>query len=255
MEHTHETHEEHAPHAAPKTEMNAGQKQIAGAILLAAVIIGGAILLKGHAPAGSTGTQALQQVQDKANVNDPANVDLDPVTSADRVLGNAGASVAFVEYSDFQCPFCERFFTATEPTIRDYVSQGKIKFVYRDYAFLGPESTQAAQAAWCANDQGKFWEYHDYLFSHQNGENKGAFADKNLETFAATLGLDTTAFNSCLESGKYSQKVDDMMASGTKAGVTGTPKGFIVKNGKVVDMMNGAEQPAVVKAKIDAALK
>ncbi|MDO8659873.1 MAG: thioredoxin domain-containing protein, partial [Candidatus Parcubacteria bacterium] len=127
--------------------------------------------------------------------------------------------------------------------------------VYRDYAFLGPESVKSAEAARCAGDQEKFWEYHDYLYSHQNGENKGAFADANLKSFAKKIGLDSASFDKCLDDGKYTQAVADAKTEGNTAGVTGTPKGFILKDGQIVATIDGAEPLSSVKPKIDSALK
>lgn len=115
---------------------------------------------------------------------------IDPVTAADHSLGEANSKVVMVEYADYQCPFCGRFFTNTvEPVIEKYVKTGKIQYVYRDFAFLGKESTKSAEATLCANDQGKYWEFHNYLFTHQNGENEGNFSDTNLKKIAAELGL------------------------------------------------------------------
>jgi len=139
--------------------------------------------------------------------------------------------------------------------MNDYVKNGSVQIVYRDWAFLGPESVQSAEAARCAGDQGKFWEYHDYLYNHQNGENKGSFSDPNLKSFAKTLGLETIAFNQCLDSGKYAQAVADSKTEGIAAGVTGTPKGFILVKGKIVATIDGAESYGTVKPKIDNALK
>ncbi len=119
-----------------------------------------------------------------------SNIKLAPVTSSDFTLGNPQAKVALVLYEDFQCPFCGRFFSDSEKTIRDtYVKNGDVQFVYRDFAFLGQESIKAAEAARCASDQGKFWEYYDYLFTHQNGENQGNFSNAYLKSFAKELGL------------------------------------------------------------------
>lgn len=235
--------------AAPASRQTA---QIAGAIIIAGLIIAGSILLK-----GSVSDRAAEQAaeQKAATTETPPAVGLAPVTSDDRSLGDPNAPVTVVEYADFQCPFCGRLFTAVEPTLRSqYINTGKVRFVYRDYAFLGPESTRAAEAALCANEQGKFWDYHDYLFSHQAGENQGAFSDPNLEKFAATLGLNTTAFNQCFESGKYASAITDSTQGGTQAGVTGTPKGFILKGTTVVDTIDGAEPLATVTAKIAKAL-
>lgn len=233
---------------------NSNQKQIAGAIILASFIIGGSILLKGN----MTARAPIAQVGNNGN-NSGNNIEfapVPPVTSEDRILGDANAKVTIIEYSDFQCPFCEKFFQDAGKTIRDkYVKEGKVRFVYRDYAFLGDESTQAALAGRCAADQGKFWEYHDYLFNHQGGENRGGFADANLISFAKDIGLNEKTFTQCFNSGEHLKSIADSMSEGSKAGVRGTPKGFILKGDKVVDTIDGAEGSSSVSAKIEKALK
>ncbi|MCL4353667.1 DsbA family protein [Patescibacteria group bacterium] len=98
------------------------------------------------------------------------------------IMGNKNAPVTVVEFADFQCPFCERWFKDVEPQlIKDYVNTGKIKFAYRNYAFLGQDSITAAEGAYCANEQGKFWAYHDFMFNHQQQENSGWASKANLE--------------------------------------------------------------------------
>ena len=86
--------------------------------------------------------------------------------SRDAVLGNANAPVTIIEYGDYQCPFCTRYFSQIQPVIKSqYIDTGKAKMVFRDFSFLGPESTAAANAAQCAEDQGKLWSYHDALYA------------------------------------------------------------------------------------------
>ena len=217
------------------------------AIIVVGVIIAGAILLRGKGPTAPTPTPGNPT---------PSAGTIKPISADDHILGNPNAKVVMVEYADYQCPFCGRFFTQTiEPVKKNYVDTGKIAFVYRDFAFLGPESQKSSEATECANDQGKYWEYHNYLFIHQNGENEGGFADKNLKTFAQTLGLNTDQFNTCLDSGKYTQKVKDSTAEAGSIGVNSTPQSFILKDGKVVDEVKGAYPYADVSAKLDAALK
>jgi len=229
-------------------ENKKNQLNIGLAIIVAGVIIAGAILLhNGKTP--TVPTTAPTQPATTAGV-------IKPVSASDFIQGNPNSKVVMVEYADYQCPFCGRFYTNTiQPIEKDYVATGKITFVYRDFAFLGAESQKSAEAASCANDQGKYWEYHDYLFTHQNGENQGNFADKNLESFAKTLGLNTDQFNTCLSSGKYTQAVKDSTAEGTSIGVNGTPHSFILVDGKVVSDINGALPLSEVTAKLDAALK
>ena len=165
-------------------------------------------------------------------------------------LGSADAQVTVVEFADFQCPFCSRFQQLVYPQLKaEYVDTGKASFVYQDFAFLGEESKLSGQAAKCASEQGKFWEYHDYLFSHQKGENEGAFSVKNLKTFARNLKLNYSDFGACLDSGKYATVVDAETKSGRDIGVTGTPT--VLVNGKV---MVGAQPYASFKQAIDEAL-
>ena len=109
----------------------------------------------------------------------------------------------------------------------EYIKTGKIKFVYRYMAFLGEESQWAGEAAECAGEQGKFWDYHDKLFTSQKGENQGAFSKDNLKKFAADLKLDTAKFNQCLDSGKFADKIKKSNDDAHLAGVQGTPTVFI----------------------------
>ena len=232
------------------------QKQIAGAIKVAGLLIAGAVLLKdARAPGVPT-----------AGAPDLSNIKLDASLPDDRALGNPNAKVVMIEYADFQCPFCGRFHNDTMRFVREnYIDKGKVKFIYRDYAFLGSfvkpydplkdESIKAAEAARCAGDQGKFWQYHDYLYDNQNGENEGAFSASNLKKFAGELELDRAEFDQCLNSAKYKQAVMDSNTKASLAGVTGTPKAFILKNGKVVGTIDGAIPLAQVTAKLDSALK
>lgn len=201
---------------------------IPSSIILASVIIAGAIFFtnsdraivakKGVAEVGGAGTTA----------GDFKSLEKDAPT-----LGNPDAPVAVVEFADYQCPFCGRFYSATaKDIIEKYVKTGKVKFIYHDFAFLGEESSFAAEAARCAGDQGKYWEYHNYLFEHQDGENEGAFAKTKLKNFAAAIRLNTGDFNQCLDSGKHTQDVMNDTELGRKFGVTGTPASFV--NGKLI---------------------
>ncbi|MEK7578658.1 MAG: DsbA family protein [Patescibacteria group bacterium] len=192
---------------------------IPGAVVLAAVIIAVAVIYSVNGP--TTGG--------KKNVEKTAAIaGLPAVSSSDFVLGDKNAPVTIIEYGDFQCPFCGKFFRDTESVLREkYVKTGKVKFIYRDFAFLGPESTWAANAARCAGEQGKFWEYHDYLYGNQSGENQGAFSKDNLKSFAGALGLDKGKFGACLDSEKYTDLIQKETKEGGEAGVSGTPANFV----------------------------
>ena len=164
--------------------------------------------------------------------------------------GNAAAKITIVEFADYQCPFCERFEQTVAPALlKQYVDSGKVSFVYKHSAFLGQESIWAAQAAECAADQGKFWEFHDLLFKKQNGENVGTFTKENLIKYAQELKLDATKFDPCLNNDETLPRVQADTLEGRNAGVSGTPTFFI--NGKP---LVGAQPLTAFQQQIDGLL-
>jgi protein-disulfide isomerase len=126
--------------------------------------------------------------------------------------GDPNAPVKIIEYSDFQCPYCGKFWKdGTERQIMEtYVATGKVYYEYRTAGeFIGGpggESIRSAEAAYCAGDQNKFWEMHDIIFANQDGENQGAFNDTRLIAFAEKIGLDSAAFKDCFNNNKYADK-------------------------------------------------
>lgn len=144
-------------------------------------------------------------------------------------MGNPDAPVHIIEYGDFQCPYCLKFWRESEPQlIKEYVNTGKVYFEFRSVgAFIGPESGWAAEAAYCAGDQNKFWEYHDILFSNWTGENVGDFSKDKLVKYAETIHLDTTTFEKCLSEEKHKATVDQDAAKAEADGVHATPTLFI----------------------------
>jgi protein-disulfide isomerase len=148
-------------------------------------------------------------------------------------LGSLNSTITIIEYSDFQCPFCAVFAKKIFPRLNEeYIKTKKVKFIFRNFAFLGEESNFAAQASECAYQQDRFWEYHEYLFSNQKGENKGEFSKKNLKKFAKELGLNTEKFNKCLQEEKYKNEVEKDRLSGESLRVNSTPTIFI--NGREI---------------------
>ena len=137
-------------------------------------------------------------------------------------MGDPNAPIRIEEYGDYQCSHCGTFAIETEPLlVQTYVATGKVYLVYRSFGnFLGPESQMAAEAAYCAGDQNKYWEYHDILFANRTS---GAYTDRRLVAFAEAIGLDMDAFESCYDSGKHADRTLQDYADGQAAGVTGTP--------------------------------
>lgn len=166
-------------------------------------------------------------------------------------MGNPAAPVHIIEYGDFQCPFCLKFWTETEPQlIEEYVNTGKVYFEYRSVGpFLGEESGWAAEGVYCAGDQGKFWEYHDTLFANWTGENVGDFTRDNLVKYARSIGLNMTNFQSCINTQKYKLRVEQDAVQADADGAHATPTFFI--NGVMVE---GAQPFSVMKDLIDQAL-
>ncbi len=177
---------------------------------------------------------------------EPRVKDFKVLEDDDPAKGDKNAPVTIVEFSDFECPFCGRFFQQTLPQINEnYIKTGKVKLVYRDFPLSFHQNAQkAAEAAECADEQGRFWEMHDKLFI--DGVQGGVASFKQ---FASALGLNTAKFNECLDSGKMASEVQKDMAEGAQYGVTGTP-GFFV-NGQLI---SGAQPYQVFAQAIEEAL-
>lgn len=175
--------------------------------------------------------------------NMPVEVSIDD----DPIKGKKDAKVTIIEFSEFQCPFCKRYYDETyNQIIKEYVDTGKAKYVFRDFPLSFHQFAQkASEASECAHEQDKFWEYHDKLF-----ENQQALDISNLKKYAKGLKLDEDKFNDCLDSGKYEDEVKKDMQDGISYGVQGTPAFFI--NGKLI---SGAQPYENFKVIIDEELR
>ena len=228
----HNTHNEHHSHghSAPKADTITLKKDhlwkgAAGifALLFVVSLMGGIDFGggNGNAVAGdgeNVAPTALDAVDGKALIEDN-----------DPVLGDSDAGVTIIEFSDFQCPFCER---AANGAIADfkrssYFSDGEVNLIYKHLPLnsIHPYAQKAGEAAECANRQGSFWEYHDALFANQ-----GALDVDSLKSYAAQVGLNTGDFNSCLDNGDASSEVSKETAQGQSVGARGTPFFVVVNN-------------------------
>ena len=161
-------------------------------------------------------------------------------------------AVTLEEFADFQCSHCMQFALGIGKQIKeDFVETGKIRFVFRHFPFIGPESFRAAEATECAADQNKFWEYHDTVFENWKGVNEGHFSDDNLKLFAGSLQLDRAAFDSCLDGRKYLGKVESDIRRGEQLGVQGTPSLFL--NGEMLTPSSNEELIQLIESAIAAA--
>jgi protein-disulfide isomerase len=183
----------------------------------------------------------VQPSQPSAKATQPQQQITEAGIDDDHIFGDENAPVTIIEFSDYECPFCGRFYQQTLPQIKsNYIETGKVRLVYRDFPLsFHPNAQKAAEAAECAGEQGKYFEMHDRLF--EKGVSGGVDSFKQ---YAAELGLNADTFNVCLDSGQMASEVQKDFADGQAAGVTGTPGFFI--NGKLVE---GA-QPFEVFAQI-----
>ncbi len=179
----------------------------------------------------------------------------------DPVIGNPDAPITIIEFSDFQCPFCARFYTQTLPLIyEEYIDQGKVKLVFRDFPIqsIHPNAVPAAVASECANEQGKFKEMHDKLFDNQNEWNSQETVDalSLFSQYATEIQLEQETFDSCLTSGKYIEEIQKDLNEGQNYGVSGTP-GFFIGNDQIGYVQLKGAQPfdsfkKVIDAQLDA---
>jgi len=185
-------------------------------------------------------------------------VSLDVPVAGRPVKGSAQATVAIVEFSDYQCPFCGRYVAQTLPRIAsDYIASGKVQYFFVNFPIesLHPQAFRAHEAALCAGEQGKYWEMHDRLFANQK-----ALAEEDLAGHAEAVGLDMGEYDACFESSRSAARVREDQALGQRVGVGGTPLflvGTIDAGGtsvQVVRAISGAQPFAVFKQTLDEAL-
>ncbi len=228
---------------------------LAGAILISASILYvGAGWKSSPLQVGTTNT-AGNDVANNPGGNAPAAVPRALVTVHDRsdapVIGSKNAPLTMYEFSDFQCPYCTSFYKTTYPTLKTkYIDTGKLKIVYRHFPLsFHINAEKAAEAAECANRQGKFEPYYDLLFTNSKSDG-GGLATADLKKYAGTLGLNTSSFNTCLDTAQTAGVVAGDEKDGQAAGVTGTPS-FVLKGNKI----EGALPLATFEQTIEAALK
>ena len=178
------------------------------------------------------------------------------IDNASPALGNPNAPITMVEFGDYQCTFCSKFFHETENSIiTNYIKTGKVKILFKDYIILGQDSINAANAAHCANDQKLFWEYHSMLYNNWAGEDTGWADLTHLHEFANTLGLDMNVFSTCMSDLKWNELVNLSSIDGQKLGVTGTPTFFVIDQNNDVIKIVGAQHYDVFKQIFDSALE
>ena len=243
-------------HETPQSPVQTTTLTIPIAIIIAGVLIAGAVYLgtsKG-APTTAVNNQQPQQAPQQTG-------DLDQmaaISASDHVRGNPDAPVKIVEYSDTECPFCKRFHSTMQEVMNEYGKNGKVAWVYRHFPLdqLHSKARKEAVALECADEQGgndKFWSYADRLYEITPANN--GLDPAELPKIAQYVGLDVAKFNTCLASTKYDAHIEDDVQNATATGGNGTPWSIVVdKNGKKYPL-SGAQPYASVKQLIDLALQ
>lgn len=237
----------------PKTSFVFGLVSGVAVVLVFTFLFGGAVISSNTSGAGAADTAAVAPTPAPVAAPVPAAAGAPPeVTEDDYIRGDVDAELTIIEYSDYECPFCQRFHPTMTQIMEEYA--GKVRWVFRHFPLtsIHPQATPAAIAAECAGELGGndgFWGMTDALFENQSTLGRATF-----ERLAGEIGLNANQFSTCLDSGKYDQKVADQQRAGAAAGVTGTPGSFIVDAQGNSQLIPGALPYAQIKAAIDAAL-
>ncbi len=169
------------------------------------------------------------------------------------ILGSESAPITIIEFGDYQCEQCYKWYHNTKDSIvQNYIETGKANLIFVDLAILGRDSPKAAAATYCAEEQGKYWEYHDLLYTFQEGVNSGWANSERLKAFAFSLELDTELFDSCVDSGKFAKRVQFNTNEAKKQGATGTPTFIIVNSDGEQQKIGGAQPYSVFQKVLDS---
>ena len=220
-----------------------------GFILLGSCVLGGDCSVEAFAVADNDDSGVAAEVAAAAAaVPAPTATGVPAVTDADHIRGNEDAPITIIEYSDFQCPYCSRFHPTMLQVMDEY--SDSVRWVFRHFPLsFHPEATPSANAAECASEQGKFWEYGDALF-----ENQPSLGDTFYAQLAADLGLNTTQWQDCYDSEKYNDVIEAQAQAGGAAGVSGTPGSFVIDPDGNAIPIKGALPFSSVAAAIDSVL-
>lgn len=212
--------------------------------------------VSGDSTANKTTNGTVAGDTTNSNTNTAVAVDVKPVSDSDHIEGNVNAPVTIVEYSDFECPYCKTFHTTLQEVLAKYPDD--VRLVYRHFPLSFHANAQKeAEASECVAELGgneAFWNFTNAIYERTTSNGTGFALDK-LGPLAKEFGVDQTAFQSCLDSDKYADKIETDMSEGSAAGVSGTPTSFVLdSNGDVVDTIPGALTATQVESIIDSAL-
>jgi len=237
---------------------NSKTKQIVSILVVVAVLVVGYFLLRNTKPPTEEAIKIEGVEVNTGNTEkntEDLNIGIKPISADDHIMGDINAKIIIVEYSDTECPFCKVFHSTMQRILAKYGTN--VAWVYRHYpiAQLHPKAFHEAEATECAWELGgntAFWKYTNEVYSRTESNNKLPVED--LPKIAQMAGLNVKAFNTCLASGKFANKINADIMDGQMNGVEGTPTSFILMDGKVVDKIEGAQPFEGVQQKIESLL-
>lgn len=186
-----------------------------------------------------------------SNNNDTILTKNNLIEGGSPVMGSKHASITILEWGDYQCTFCYRFHqNSLKVLYEEYVETGKVNIVFKDFPLNGPDSILAAEATYCAQDQGKYWDYHNILYNNWAGERTGWITRSSLIEFAQELDLDVKQFTHCIDNHTYKTKILELEQFGKDIGVDATPT-FLIFNDEKVIKIRGNQPLDVFRKAID----
>lgn len=244
------------PNISIKFNNNVKKYHIIIPVVVAAIVVVAYLFYQQPSPAAlSTQGNSTTSTQYNSNIPSQDNPTISAqalISNGSPILGDPNAKITIVEWGDYQCTYCHLFHQDTKnQLIQEYVDTGKVNFVFRDFPLNGPDSVFAAEAAYCAGDQGKYWQYHDELYNNWGGERTGWVTHGSLDRFANDTGLDLGQFDQCLDGNKYESRVLDNQRFGQEIGIDATPS-FIIINDNTATKLVGAQPYSVFKQVLDS---
>ena len=184
----------------------------------------------------------IQPVSNLQELNSQKKILSTIIANSSPILGDVNAPITLIEFGDYQCHFCNVHFHNTEhELLENYIYTGKVKMIFKDFTIIGPDSINAAHGTHCADDQGKFWEYHDILYNNWTGENNGWASSDNLLRFAQEIELNIDEWSNCMIEARHSQIITDSSKNARDLGITGTPAFFVVGSENNIIKISGAQ--------------
>ncbi|WP_428327026.1 DsbA family protein [Nitrosopumilus sp.] len=173
-------------------------------------------------------------------------VNINEIRQVSHALGSDSAPITIIEFGDFQCPFCSEWYIETGQELNEkYVFTNQVELIFIDYPFLGPDSYPTAHASYCAEEQNRYWDFHEILYLNQGATNDGWANSENIRDFANQIGLDLEQYDQCMSSNAFSEKLDTSLELGNTYDITQTPTFIVVNNEGEYQKIEG-KQPLIV---------